>query len=193
MTFELKNEAQTITIYNFLADTHEFIGSGDAYIPPQTGLPAHCTDIAPPKNKNGYVAVFNSNNNTWSLIEDHRGVTAYNKVDGKSFVITELGSLPENTTFISPDGDFKKWNDGVWIDDDEARKAFKKLENENIKKRLMAAANEKISILQGAVDYEMATEKEKEELSEWIKYRVLVNRLIASDYDMDIPPTPGVN
>ncbi|MGZ2655563.1 hypothetical protein AAEQ88_00430, partial [Escherichia coli] len=39
---------QTIKIYNLLAGTNEFIGEGDAYIPPHTGLPANSTYIAPP-------------------------------------------------------------------------------------------------------------------------------------------------
>ncbi len=43
-----------------LAGTNEFIGEGDAYIPPHTGLPANSTDIAPPDIPAGFVAVFNS-------------------------------------------------------------------------------------------------------------------------------------
>lgn len=32
--FEMSDEAQTIKVYNFLADTKEFIGISDCYIPP---------------------------------------------------------------------------------------------------------------------------------------------------------------
>ncbi|ELJ2785953.1 tail fiber assembly protein, partial [Salmonella enterica subsp. enterica] len=48
MAFQMSDKAQTIKIYNLRSDTNEFIGAGDAYIPPHTGLPANCTDIAPP-------------------------------------------------------------------------------------------------------------------------------------------------
>ncbi|EJT2467437.1 tail fiber assembly protein, partial [Escherichia coli] len=48
MAFRMSEQARTIKIYNLLAGTNEFIGEGDAYIPPHTGLPANSTDIAPP-------------------------------------------------------------------------------------------------------------------------------------------------
>ena len=48
MAFRMSEQPRTIKIYNLLAGTNEFIGEGDAYIPPHTGLPANSTDIAPP-------------------------------------------------------------------------------------------------------------------------------------------------
>ncbi len=41
MAFRMSEQARTIKIYNLLAGTNEFIGEGDAYIPPHTGLPAN--------------------------------------------------------------------------------------------------------------------------------------------------------
>ncbi|CQB61347.1 Gifsy-2 prophage tail fiber assembly like-protein [Salmonella enterica subsp. enterica serovar Typhimurium str. DT104] len=38
MTFKMSEQAQTIKIFNLRSDTNEFIGAGDAYIPPHTGL-----------------------------------------------------------------------------------------------------------------------------------------------------------
>lgn len=40
MTFKMSEQVQTIKIFNLRSDTNEFIGAGDAYIPPHTGLPA---------------------------------------------------------------------------------------------------------------------------------------------------------
>ncbi|KAA1892586.1 tail fiber assembly protein [Escherichia coli] len=57
MAFRMSEQARTIKIYNLLAGTNEFIGEGDAYIPPHTGLPANSTDIAPPDIPAGFVAV----------------------------------------------------------------------------------------------------------------------------------------
>ncbi len=45
MAFRMSEQPRTIKIYNLLAGTNEFIGEGDAYIPPHTGLPANSTDI----------------------------------------------------------------------------------------------------------------------------------------------------
>ena len=70
MAFRMSEQPQTIKIYNLLAGTNEFIGEGDAYIPPHTGLPANSTDIAPPDIPAGFVAVFNSDEASWHLVEE---------------------------------------------------------------------------------------------------------------------------
>ena len=48
------------------------------------------------------------------IIEDHRGQTVYNKVDGSQLIIQELGQLPENVTVISPTGSFERWDGEKW-------------------------------------------------------------------------------
>ncbi len=104
MAFRMSEQPRTITIYNLLAGTNEFIGEGDAYIPPHTGLPANSTDIAPPDIPAGFVAVFNSDEASWHLVEDHRGKTVYDVASGDALFISELGPLPENVTRLSPGG-----------------------------------------------------------------------------------------
>ena len=47
-TFAFSDEPQTLRIFNYAADTQEFIGVSDAYIAPNTGLPECCTTIEPP-------------------------------------------------------------------------------------------------------------------------------------------------
>ncbi len=104
MAFRMSEQPRTIKIYNLLAGTNEFIGEGDAYIPPHTGLPANSTDIAPPDIPAGFVAVFNSDEASWHLVEDHRGKTVYDVASGDALFISELGPLPENVTWLSPEG-----------------------------------------------------------------------------------------
>lgn len=59
------------------------------------------------------------------------------------------------------------------------------------KATLLAIATSKISILQDAVDYEMATTEEAEALAVWKKYRVLLNRIDTSKApDIDWPEQP---
>ncbi|ECK8890697.1 tail fiber assembly protein, partial [Salmonella enterica subsp. enterica serovar Enteritidis] len=67
MTFKMSDTPQTIKIFNLRSDTNEFIGAGDAYIPPHTGLPANCTDIAPPDIPASHIAIFDAETGTWSL------------------------------------------------------------------------------------------------------------------------------
>ncbi|EAM3976991.1 tail fiber assembly protein [Salmonella enterica] len=188
MTFKMSSKARTITIYNLRSDTNEFIGAGDAYIPPHTGLPANCTDIAPPDIPASHIAVFDAETEMWSLHEDHRGETVYDTTTGNQVYISSPGPLPENVTSVSPDGKYQKWNGKAWVKDEVAETAARLREAEGIKSRLLQTAAEKIAPLQDAVDLEIATDDEKVQLDEWKKYRVLVNRGDTTNPDWpDVP------
>lgn len=58
MAFRMSEQPRTIKIYNLLAGTNEFIGEGDAYIPPHTGLPANSTDST--RYRVAYSTIINS-------------------------------------------------------------------------------------------------------------------------------------
>ncbi|EIP0896319.1 tail fiber assembly protein [Salmonella enterica] len=188
MTFKMSSKARKITIYNLRSDTNEFIGAGDAYIPPHTGLPANCTDIAPPDIPASHIAVFDAETEMWSLHEDHRGETVYDTTTGNQVYISSPGPLPENVTSVSPDGEYQKWNGKAWVKDEVAETAARLREAEGTKSRLLQTAAEKIAPLQDAVDLEIATDDEKVQLDEWKKYRVLVNRVDTTNPDWpDVP------
>ncbi|EAA9290910.1 tail fiber assembly protein [Salmonella enterica] len=183
MTFKMSSKAQTIKIFNLRSDTNEFIGAGDAYIPPHTGLPANCTDVAPPEIPTSHIAIFDAETQTWTLHEDHRGETVYDTTTGNQVYISEPGPLPENVTSVSPGGEYQKW-DGkakVWVKDEVAEKAAQLRQAEETKNRLLQIASEKIAPLQDAVDLDIATDDEKAQLDEWKKYRVQVNRVKPSE------------
>ncbi|EAA5306026.1 tail fiber assembly protein [Salmonella enterica] len=190
MTFKMSDAPQTIKIFNLRSDTNEFIGAGDAYIPPHTGLPANCTDIAPPDIPSSHIAVFDAETQTWSLQEDHRGETVYDTTTGNQMYISEPGPLPENATSVSPGGGYKKWDSKtqVWVNDEAAEAAARLREAEGTKNRLLQIASEKIAPLQDAVDLGIATDDEKAQLDEWKKYRVLVNRVYTTNPDWPSPP-----
>lgn len=180
MTFKMSEQAQTIKIFNLRSDTNEFIGAGDAYIPPHTGLPANCTDIAPPDIPSSHIAVFDAETKTWCLKEDHRGETVYDTQTGNQVYISEPGPLLENVTSVSPDGEYQKWDGKAWVKDEAAEKAAQLRQAEETKSRLLQMASGKIAPLQDAVDLGLATDDEKVQLDEWKKYRVLVNRVDTS-------------
>ncbi|CDZ83947.1 phage tail fiber assembly protein [Citrobacter koseri] len=192
MTFKMSKEAQTIKIYNLRADTSEFIGGGDAYIPAHTGLPAYCTDIEPPEAPAGHVAVFDDNEQKWDVVEDHRGKTVYDIQTGQAISIESLGSLPDNVVSVAPDGSYEKWDGKKWVKDEEAENAAKIREAEVTKNSLMQVANEKILPLQDAVELGIAIEEETALLLEWKKYRVKLNRIEPDDApDIDWPEQPA--
>ncbi|WPU24073.1 tail fiber assembly protein [Cedecea neteri] len=192
MSFKMSEEAQTIKIYNLRADTQEFIGVGDAYIPPHTGLPANSTDITPPEMVAGKVAVFNFKKSSWSQMEDHRGKTVYDTRTGNANSVTEIGPLPENSTSLAPDGAYQKWNGNVWVKDNLAEKADQINTAESTKVLLMRRATESIELIQDAVDLDMATDAEKARLPELKKYRLLLSRVDTSTApDIEWPEEVG--
>ncbi len=159
MAFRMSEQPRTIKIYNLLSGTNEFIGEGDAYIPPHTGLPANSTDIAPPDIPAGFVAVFNSDEASWHLVEDHRGKTVYDVASGDELFISELGPLPENVTRLSPEGvsEVERHSPGERC---RSRKTVPDPGGGRNKNSLMQVASEHIAPLQDAVDLEIATEEE---------------------------------
>ncbi|EEF1143526.1 tail fiber assembly protein [Salmonella enterica subsp. enterica serovar Javiana] len=188
MTFKMSEQAQTIKIFNLRSDTNEFIGAGDAYIPPHTGLPANCTDVSPPEIPASHIAVFDAEAETWSLKEDHRGETVYDIATGNQVYISDPGPLPENVTSVSPDGKYQKWDGKAWVKDEAAEAAARLREAEGTKSRLLLMASGKIAPLQDAVDLDEATDKEKASLLAWRKCRVLVNRVDTTNPDWPYVP-----
>ncbi|EGP1949699.1 DUF4376 domain-containing protein, partial [Salmonella enterica] len=63
------------------------------------------------------VAVFDSEKNTWNVVEDHRGQTVYRTDTGNPIYISEPGPLPENTTTQAPASPIDKFEDGQWVAD----------------------------------------------------------------------------
>lgn len=69
-----------------------------------------------------------------------------------------------------------------------AQDAYALAGNLSLKTALMDEANQKISVLQDAVDLEMANEEEAAALPKWKKYRVLLNRVNADTTDNIVWP-----
>lgn len=181
MTFTMSEAAQTLKVFNFLSGTREFIGPGDMYIPPHTGLPANCTLTPPPDIPAGKVAVFDEQTSTWQLLEDHRGQTVYDIATGQSIYIADIGPLPENTVTTAPGSPHQKWTGKAWVIDKVAEKATLIAQAQEEKSRRMREASQHISLISDAVELEMATEEEKTRLTAWKKYRVLLSRINPDD------------
>lgn len=66
-------------------------------------IPAWCTDMEPPIEKEGFVSIWNGKN--WEYIEDHRGQKYWMpNEDYKSpgHEVTDIGPLPEGASTIAP-------------------------------------------------------------------------------------------
>lgn len=170
MAFEMSDKSQTVKVYNLRSDTCEFIGEGDVWIPARTGLPANCTDIAPPEIPAGKVAIFNAHKLSWELVEDYRGKTVFNITSGEAIYINTPGAIPGNTTEKEPTGIYQKWDGNAWVQDEEALQRGMVHQAENHQKSLLASANETISLWQSELLLGIIADEDKQSLIEWINY-----------------------
>ncbi|UAN46993.1 tail fiber assembly protein [Serratia sp. JSRIV001] len=173
--FEMSGEAQTIKVYNFMADTKEFLGVSDCYIPAGTGLPAYCTVIEAPKAAEGCVVCFD--NDEWQQKEDHRGRIVWEKSTRREMVIEKPGPIPDALTTLKPTSDYDVWDGKVWVKDEQVERNQIISNAEGKKRMLLAIATENINTLTDAVELEMATDEEKTQLIAWKKHRIELSRV----------------
>lgn len=190
--FKFSNKDQTLTVYNLSSDTSELLGAGDCFVPANTGLPAYCTNLKPPKEKAGFAVVFDADTDTWQYVADHRGKTCWNTQNRQMQVIDMLGDMPSEMTEKAPSSDFDLWDGKEWVKNAQAEKDFQTdIAARELKERMSIAINT-ISTLEDAVDLAMATDAEKDSLMAWRTYRVLLSRVDTSIApDIGWPPLPA--
>lgn len=189
--FKFSNKDQTLAVYNLSSDTCELIGSGDCFVPANTGLPAFCTNLKPPKEKAGFAVVFDLDNGTWQYVADHRGETRWNTQNRQMQMIDMLGDIPSDMTEKVPTSDFDKWNGTEWVKDEQSEiDSYIEAAARELKERI-GVATDYINTLQDAVDLDMATDSECDNLKSWRKYRVLLNRVdVSAAPNIDWPVLP---
>ncbi|MFD0708069.1 phage tail protein [Photorhabdus luminescens] len=180
-----------IVVFNYDAITLEYLNSSDEYLPVGIGLPANsCTD-APPDTEEGYIACRSSDLTGWQMVPDYRGKIAYDTQTGEQKEIIKPGELPETLTFKQPGTDFDEWDGVRWVTDIEAQKANQIKQAEQQRVTLRQQANEAMTLLQYAIETEMASDTEKALLLAWKKYVVLLSRVDTSMVsDIDWPQIP---
>ncbi|KAB7715491.1 tail fiber assembly protein [Plesiomonas shigelloides] len=172
--FTFSNDNRTITVYGYLADTREYIGKSDCYIPAGTGLPAYCTHKPAPVAPDGMAVVFDVERDDWDIVEDHRGKTAYDTNTREPHLITEPGALPAHLTLLQPQSEFDRWQGGVWEKDVEAEAHFNQQCIEAKKRQLIYEASQCIDVLIDKINLGHSTspEQDKKRLESWQAYRV---------------------
>ena len=160
--------------------THQLKANGDT-LAPDNALRVE------PKFKEGYWPC--EKDGGWYLVEDHRGKTVYNIDTKESDKVDYLGEIKEGFTPLEP-FQFSKWNGKKWVLDEDEQKAFKIKQNKAQKNLLLNEANENISILQDAIDLEMSEDGDEEKLKAWKKYRILLNKIDATDINVIFPEKP---
>ena len=167
-------------VFNFDFSSREYISHESIVIPAGVGLPAASTTEAPPGCDVNQVAVRMENNAGWYVTDDYRGVVVYDIQTQSSLIISELGPIPDTVTRIAPETPYDKWDGSAWVTDVDAQHIEDVETAEKQKSELLAKVSAEISILQDAVNLDMATSDEVARLRSLQTYRVLLNRVDTS-------------
>lgn len=112
-------------LHHYDRETGEYTGSSAAQLdvretraaghPVYLSIP-HATTIAPPEAVDGMARIFDGER--WGLVDDHRGVPMYSKVDGHSNSMVALGPIPEDYTSEAPPAGMIRpmYEGGTWIE-----------------------------------------------------------------------------
>ncbi|EFN4711650.1 tail fiber assembly protein [Escherichia coli] len=132
---------------------------------------------------------------TWAIIKDGVVINTF-LWDGEGVYQHEEGTtlVEYDDSNIAGPGylyDGKSFSRPPLTDEEQAIIDKQNIESVSaMKQRLIDEATLNISILQDAIDMEMATDDEKASLSSWKKYRVLLNRVDASGKNISWPSMP---
>lgn len=175
----LAKSAGTLTIYNFDAESGEFIGSSDEFLAQGVGLPANACITAPPVTEAGRVALYRDGN--WLDVADHRGEAVYSVTDGVAVLIDVPGDYPADTTPLKPATAWDKWDGEKWITDPAEEKAAANKEARERQAVLITEANSITQAWQTQLLLGIITEEDRALLTEWMKYIQAVQAVNVTD------------
>ncbi|MBQ5204572.1 tail fiber assembly protein [Klebsiella pneumoniae] len=144
----ITTKAGNINVYNFDAETKEYLSTSTEYLAVGVGIPAYSCLDAPGTHKAGYAICRTVDLNSWEYVPDHRGEIIYSTETGESKEITSLGDYPENTTTIAPLTPYDKWDGEKWVTDTEAQYSAAVDAAEIQRQSLIDAAMTSISLIQ---------------------------------------------
>ncbi|WP_311419645.1 DUF4376 domain-containing protein [Kingella denitrificans] len=110
-------------------------------------IPAGCVEVAPPQTGKNQAAQWQYDSQTWRIIPDYRGQTAYRtdtwQHDGiAADTVTEPGALPEGLTIEPPPSSLHTWDGKAWVLDAETAAALKQAQQEEMWTRIKAKREE---------------------------------------------------
>ncbi|MFP1880130.1 tail fiber assembly protein [Lonsdalea quercina] len=183
--------AGNITVYNYVAETGEYLSSSIEYLPIGIGLPAHsCIDV-PPASKAGYAICRNAERSAWEYISDHRGETVYNTQTQQPVTLTTLGEYPADTTPQVPTSQYDVWDGTNWVLDVAAKHEGEIAEAEQRRQTLLTEADSvtsdwRIELMLGDI-----SDSDKTKLSAWMAYKSAVKAVdVSTAPDVSWPAQP---
>ncbi len=181
-------------IKTYIADpaTREYINASmeNIYFDVSVSAGAY-TDAPELPTKAGFAVIRSQDETKWEIVADHRTKTAYSIENRQPIEIDFIGDLPPTLTLLEPKTEFDTWNGKKWVTDIEAQKASFVAIADNEKAQRLDEANNTITYLQDSIDVGLDDDNYENKLTEWKKYRVLLNRVntsIAPDINWPIKP-----
>ena len=106
-------------------------------------IPAGCVETAPPETGKNQAAQWQQESQTWRIIPDYRGQTAYRtdtwQHDGiAADTVTEPGELPAGLTIEPPPSSLHTWDGKAWVLDAETAAALKQAQQGEMWTRIKA-------------------------------------------------------
>ncbi len=173
--------------------TGELIYSQDVWVVIGTGLPAGAFLDSPPQHEQGKAIV--RKNGAWALVDDLRGITAYNKQTKQGEMISSLGPLPSDLTLIAPTSRFDVWDedDGCWVKDDKAEQDWLTQQATYRRTSLLGEASNEIAALIDALDPEIISDPDDNNqvrLISWKVYRANLASVDCASHPVQWPEKP---
>ncbi|WP_174871636.1 tail fiber assembly protein [Pectobacterium polaris] len=181
-----------ITVYHVNPATREYQSASYEYVMQGVGLPADSYADEPELPPVGKALRRSSDGKAWEVVPDYRGQTVYSTETRQAQAVTQFGELPGNMTFLAPATEFDQWDGAAWVTNPEAQQlaATKNLQQELAARR--STANTQIAELSYAVDLAIATDEERERLTQWKIYLVTLNRINLTAASVVWPEAPSV-
>ncbi|QIZ50950.1 tail fiber assembly protein [Dickeya zeae] len=181
-----------IQVYHIDPQTREYIGSTREYLMEGVGIPAHSFTDTPPDVQSGQTLVRSQDGLTWESMVNYRGQTAYDKQTRQSTQISQLGDLPDTLTLLPPTTDYDVWQGDNWVTDEKAKQAAQFTAAQQQQVSYLTQAEKRLTVLQYAVELNMASEQEIQALKDWKTYLVLLNRVdLSAAPAIDWPTMPA--
>lgn len=162
-------ETHVATVSSYDAMTGEFIDTYDVRIIDGTGIPAFSTLTIAPEPEKGFAYIWNGQ--SWDVVPDYRGMTAYIKESGAGVTVRDIGELAETLTLIKPLTPFDKWDGMQWVTDTEAQYAVAITQAENERQRLLKHADAVMLDWRTELMLGEISDANKAKLSAWLAYK----------------------
>lgn len=111
-------------------------------------MPANAVETTAPEVKDGFVAKWQFDTQTWVYLPDHRGQTYYNKQTGEPFTVRMAGELPDYLTDMPKPSEHHVFDDnkGAWLIPIEVAQKLEQAQFELAKTNKLAELNAQAQI-----------------------------------------------